>query len=301
MFELSVQQKNEYLNQGFTSIKNAISSELLNRLQKMAKNFEKKVIENYKKGIDTPEACIFEGKILRYNNIVSLDYETTLDLLASPVMIAIFRDICGKGPVPFMMDLFFKKASTNSTVLWHQDAPHSRNYPYVNVGIFLDDADEDDGCLRYVPNTQNKKQDIYIIVQEFDWDIPNSVEMPAKAGDINIHDMMILHGSKPKKTKNQRRTIYVEIRPFDAIIDSKIQTEKWAQLRNRFMGLVLRRANLSLLPEEWIKDYPTDLKSDEEEIFNIFKNREPAIPANYAFPFVKRKDYQLSEKHKDVV
>jgi hypothetical protein len=53
------------------------------------------------------------------------------------------------------------------------------------------------------------------------------------------------------------------------------------------MGLVLRRADSSLWPQEWKSDYPSDLKSDQEEIERILQLREPPVPAYYAtFPVV---------------
>ncbi|PIP11231.1 MAG: phytanoyl-CoA dioxygenase [Sulfurimonas sp. CG08_land_8_20_14_0_20_36_33] len=291
IFSLSQQQKDEYFTKGYTSIKNGVSPELLKRLQNMADNFEKNIMNAYKNNKETLGACIAESKntqhLIRYNDIHGVDWDTTLDLLASPAMMAIFRDICGKNAVPLQVDLLYKQPLSDSIVLWHQDAPHSRAYPYINVGIYLDDSNREDGCLRYVPNTQHEKQDIEKLSQKFGWDIPNSVEFPAKAGDINLHDMMILHGSKPKKHSNVRRTIYVEIRPYDGIIGDDSQSSEWAELRRRFMGLVLRRANPSDWPQEWMSEYPTDLKSDNEEIKTILQMWEPPVGANYAvFPVI---------------
>jgi len=299
--KLTQNQKNKYLTKGFTSITKGISDELLYRLQNMAEKFENDIIQKHKKGISTVNACISNEKLIRYNNIIGIDYDTTLDLLASPSMMTVFRDICGKGAVPLMVDLLYKQPSSDSVVLWHQDAPHSRNYPYINVGIYLDDANEDDGCLQCVVNSQNKKQDISKLEHEFGWSIPNTVKLAAKAGDINIHDVMVVHGSQPKKTKNSRRTIYVEIRPFDAIIEDTMQSKEWADLRKRFMGLVLRRANPLDWPEEWKADYPSDLKSDKEEIENILKRTEKIISANYAVPSVTKKGYPIPEDYKESV
>jgi len=299
--KLTQNQKNKYLTKGFTSITKGISDELLYRLQNMAEKFENDIIQKYKKGMSTFNACISNEKLIRYNNIIGIDYDTTLDLLASPSMMAVFRDICGKGAVPLMVDLLYKQPSSDSVVLWHQDALHSRNYPYINVGIYLDDANEDNGCLQCVINSQNEKQDISKLEHEFGWNIPNTVKLAAKEGDINIHDVMVLHGSQPKKTKNPRRTIYVEIRPYDAIIEDNMQSKEWAELRKRFMGLVLRRANPLDWPEEWKADYPSDLKSDKEEIENIFKRTEKIISANYAFPSVNKKGYPIPENYNELL
>lgn len=297
-FKISQEQKDEYFTKGFTAIRKAVNPELLIRLQNMSDTFEDNIINEYKNGKITPESCVSKNGnsiyLSRFNNIHSIDWDTTLDLLASPPMMAIFRDICGKGAVPLQIDLLFKRNYNESVVLWHQDSLYNRKYPYINVGIYLDDSNKDDGALLYVPNTQHEKQDISKLSQKYGWSIPNSVEFPAKAGDINVHDMMVLHGSKPKKTRDTRRTIYVEIRPFDGILESNSQTKQWADLRKRFMGLVLRRANPEDWPEEWKADYPSDLKSDKEEIENIMNLREAPTPANYAIFPVEHENYPVA-------
>ncbi len=297
IFQISKQQKDEYFGRGYTSIKNAISPDLLNRLQSMAKKFEDNIMEAHEKSQEVHGACIVKDpvgdRLMRYDDIFSNDWDTTLDLLASSSMMAIFRDICGKGAVPLQVDILYKYQHPHPIVIWHQGAQHPRTHPYLNVGVFLDDSGENDGCLRYVPNTQHEKQDIQGLSEKYGWDIPNVVEFPAKAGDINIQDMMILHGSQPKRTKGVRRTIYIEIRPYEGIIEDNEQSKEWTELRKRFMGLVLRRANSSDWPDEWKKDYPSDLKSDEEEINNIMKLKEPPTPAYYASFPVKHKEYPI--------
>jgi len=296
-FKLSQEQRDDYFGRGYTGIKGALSPELLKRLQDMASGFEEKIMEAHKKSIDIHGACIVQDpvgyRLMRYDDIFSVDWDTTLDLLASPAMMAIFRDICGRGAVPMQMDILYKHQHPHPVVIWHQGAQHSRAHPYLNVGVFLDDSDKGDGCLRYVPNTQYEKQDIQKLSQEHGWEIPGVTEFPVKAGDINIQDMMILHGSQPKRTSGVRRTIYIEIRPYDGIIEDGLQSKEWAELRKRFMGLVLRRANPSDWPEEWKADYPHDLRSDQEEIEAIMQKKESPIPAYYATFPVEHENYPV--------
>ena len=108
-----------------------------------------------------------------------------------------------------------------------------------------------------------------------------------------MQDMMILHGSEPKRTPGVRRTIYIEIRPVEGILDSGGQSEKWAELRSRWMGLILRRADPSDWPEEWLQDIPNDLGSDEEEIKAIMERREPPILAYYSIKNIVTEEYPV--------
>ena len=296
-FELSQQQKDEYFGRGYTSVQAGVSPDLLKRLQEMAKKFEENIMDAHKNRIEVHGACIVEDpvghRLMRYNDIFATDVDTTLDLLASPAIMAIFRDICGRNAVPLQMDIVYKHQHSHPVVLWHQDALHSRSYPYLNVGVYLDDSKKGDGCLSCVKNTQHEIQNIHNLSQTYGWKIPGVEELSAKAGDINIHDMMILHGSEPKRTSGVRRTIYIEIRPYEGIVSTGAQSYKWAELRRRFMGLVLRRANTSDWPQEWKVDYPTDLKTDEEEIEKILQRREPSTGAHYAISSVEHENYPV--------
>lgn len=76
------------------------------------------------------------------------------------------------------------------------------------------------------------------------------------AGDILVQDMMILHGSPPKRSPGTRRTIYVELRPVEGVLESEAQSEQWVELRRRWMGLVLKAAGTTDWPVDWRLDYP---------------------------------------------
>lgn len=296
-FTISEEQKKEYFGRGYTGIKSAISSDLLKRLQDMATRFENDIMAKHRNGEEVHGSCVVNDsvgdRLARFDEVYAADIDTTLDLLASPAMMAIFRDICGRGAVPMQMDILYKHQHPHPVVIWHQGAQHSRKYPYLNVGVFLDDSGLGDGCLRYVPNTQHEKQNIQELSQKHGWDIPEVIEFPAMAGDINIQDMMILHGSEPKRSEGVRRTIYIEIRPYESIIENSEQSKEWAELRKRFMGLVLRRADPNDWPKEWRDDYPTDLDSDEEEIKKIVAKRESPTPAYYATFPVQHENYPV--------
>ena len=144
-----------------------------------------------------------------------------------------------------------------------------------------------------MPGTQHELQDICALAKEHGWDVPGTVEQPAKSGDILVQDMMILHGSAPKWSPGARRTIYIELRPAAGILESGRQSEQWADLRKRWMGLVLRRAEPSDWPELWHDDIPSDLGSDEEEIETILSRREPPIPAVYGQHSIETDNYPV--------
>ena len=297
MIEITADQQDKLLTDGFVSLPGVVPLELVVRWRALADRFEAEALEAHGRCEPIHGACVIDDpvgpRLMRQDDLLGIEPDATLDLLACPGMIAVARDLCGRGTVPLQMDLLYKHQHPHPIILWHQGAPHPRGFPYLNVGIYLDDADEGDGCLRYVPGTQHELQDICSLSEEHGWEIPGTVEQPARAGDILVQDMMILHGSAPKWSPEPRRTIYVELRPAEGILESGKQSAHWAELRKRWMGLVLRRANPSDWPVSWAEDVPADLASDEGEIETIMSHWEPPIPAVYCPRNIETDDYPV--------
>ena len=78
-----------------------------------------------------------------------------------------------------------------------------------------------------------------------------------------------------------RRTIYIELRPAAGIVESQAQSKRWEELRQRWMALIVRRADPGDWPIAWNEDLPTETGSDEEEVEAILAHHEPPIPAVY--------------------
>jgi hypothetical protein len=301
-YETTAKQKQQLLKDGYTVLPKALPSELLARWRNLADLLEDNALKAHQRGENTHGACVIEdpvgSRLMRYNDVLSVDTGAALDLLSCPAMMAIFQELCGCGAVPLQMDILYKHQHPHPVILWHQGSPHERKYPYLNVGVYLDDASLGDGCLRYVPNTQHEKKDICKLSKNYGWEIPGVVEQPAKAGDIFVQDMMILHGSQPKRTSGVRRTIYIEIRPAIAILETGVQSKQWMELRKRWMGLILRRANPSDWPKDWQEDISIELQSDEEEISKILSHKEPPIPAYYCHQKIEVEGYPVPEDMK---
>lgn len=303
MYDISEQQKTQLREAGYVRLPDALSPELLEQWRGIADKLEASALEAHSNGDRLAGACVIEDpvgpRLMRYDDLHAVETDASLDLLACPGMMAVARELCGEGTVPLQMDLLYKHQHPHPVIIWHQGAPHPRGYPYLNVGIYLDDADENDGCLRYIPGTQHELQDICGLAGEHGWDLPGVVEQPAKAGDILIQDMMILHGSQPKRTPGARRTIYVELRPATGILESGAQSEEWASLRQRWMGLVVRRAEKGEWPAEWRQHLPPDLDDDGTEIAAINARHEPPIPAVYCHYPVEHPEYPVPSEMRD--
>lgn len=283
---ISNAQKEEFIDNGFLLLPNAVPDDLLSQWQDLLLELNDKLLDEYNKlGLPQNVHIIQEPEkplLARVNDLLAHCPDAVLDLMACPAMMAIAQTFCGANAIPLQCDVLLKHKHPKSTILWHQDALHSRKFPYINIGIYLDDAHSDDGCIQYVAKTQHEVQNICELVKENGGNIPGSISRPAKAGDILIQDSMILHRSPMKSKHGVRRTIYVEMRPAPSVIEQGLQSKEWTELRKRWMGLILRRSNT-----EWSKELqagiPKDLKTDAQEIEQILKHREPPVPAHYCF------------------
>jgi len=294
-FDISNDSIRQFEQAGYLLLENALPSSLLQQWRNIADQLEQQAMVEYEQGHQGSDYCVVQDpvgpRLMRYDNMLELQTEASLDLLACPAFIALSEKLCGLGAIPIAMDILYKQQHPHPVINWHQGAQHPRTYPYLNIGIYLDDAPEGDGCLRYVPGTQHKLEDIQELSQQHGWEIPGTIEQPAKAGDILIQDMMILHGSQPKRSSGCRRTIYIELRCEQGIIESQSQSEEWADIRKQFMALVLERTQH--MPDGWQHFYPIGKVNQSNLITQMRAKKEPPIPAVWATFPIEHPEYPV--------
>ncbi|WP_125781445.1 phytanoyl-CoA dioxygenase family protein [Pseudoalteromonas rubra] len=295
MASIDKQKLSFYEQNGFVRFEQALSQDLLQRLRALSVRLEASAKQELADGAVRNQYHLSnesgEPRLFRYNDLFFDDPELVLDLLASPTMLAICESMVGLGCVPMQLDLVYKYPHPHPHIAWHHGAPHPRNYPYLNVGVYLDDADLDDGCLRYIPDSQHEILDIYTLSSEHGWQIPGVVQQPAKAGDILVQDMMILHSSEPKRSEGVRRTIYIELRPIEGIAESGKQSAQWAELRKQWMAHVIKRADPKDVPADWQAFYG-EPEYDLATLVNLIEEKwEPPIPAVWSHRDVEHPDY----------
>lgn len=123
--------------------------------------------------------------------------------------------------------LNMKPAKVGSVVEWHQDMtyfPHT-NDSLVTLLIYLDDADEENGCLQVLPrnhrhyftHTMPDGSFAGMIMEPIDsekWGKP--VPLSAPAGSVIFMHVLTPHSSLPNRSTRGRRTLIFEYRAADA-------------------------------------------------------------------------------------
>lgn len=117
---------------------------------------------------------------------------------------------------------------------WHQDLgywPTGTPEPLTaTCSLALDDADEENGCLRVVPGSQkgdlrphrplhgSDRDTSHILTVELTSEDP-VVLLPLKRGDMTVHDEMIIHGSGGNSSLERWRRTYITAFRSKACVD----------------------------------------------------------------------------------
>lgn len=107
----------------------------------------------------------------------------------------------------------FKPALHGDEVPWHQDNGYWKFDPphAISLWMALDDADEANGCMRFVPGSHkageagHQRAGQYIAQLKTDADESLAVPVPLPAGSALFHHCQTLHNTQPNHSTRQRR------------------------------------------------------------------------------------------------
>jgi ectoine hydroxylase-related dioxygenase (phytanoyl-CoA dioxygenase family) len=253
---LTKKQLADFIQAGYTILPNAVPPGLLQKLRQL---FDEKMN-------NADEADKVVNTVNGQNYISNIEYLfkssnlACLELLGLPLILENAETICGQDFFLIQEFAVIKMLGDNTEVLWHQDMLHQRTGNCFTMGIYLDDANAGDGCLRVVPTSHLSSKNICALKQE-----PN-IEVPVKAGDILIHDMMLAHSSGLMQHNPLRRVLYFEFLSFKQAVGENIYLKE--QLYDR-MRLI------QLAAEYYQQQHPDEKKFDWKNTLNI-----PAEPVD---------------------
>lgn len=272
---LTDHQLADFYSKGYLRIKDLVPTQLLLRLRDL---FDKLMSEE-----DTDGKVMYENNgnvyITNIEQICRRGNLACLELLGYPPILQIAQSIC--GPDFFMIQEFAvnKILGDDLPVLWHLDMVNGRSGHCVTMGIYLDDADEGDGALQVVPGSHTSGKSICELSRS------PSIEIPMKAGDVLVHDMMIAHKSDPLRKNPLRRVIYFEFLPASQVFRESIYPKEVVDRRTRLL-FAATRLYQSLHPTEdaFLLPYPNPNLSDDakplasilHEVYNEPINPRPS-------------------------
>jgi ectoine hydroxylase-related dioxygenase (phytanoyl-CoA dioxygenase family) len=277
---LTESQLDYFFANGYLQLPGIVPASLLSRLRELfdelmdiSQSAEEKVVH------------INKGKsyVTNLENICNKGNLSCLELLGSPHILEIAAIICGDDFFLIQEFAVIKWAGDELPVLWHQDMVHQRSGNCFTMGIYLDDAAVDEGALRVVPRSHLDDRSICELSKE------PFIEIPMKAGDILIHDMMLAHSSGLLNKNRIRRVIYFEFLSAAHVLKENIYADELINRRTRLLFAATRHYQL-LHPDEKefihkkINPDPGDAQKGIHLILiEIYKEPIHARPSAYCF------------------
>ena len=148
------------------------------------------------------------------------------DLLWNPAFLIPAYQLLGKGIRFFHDQLFCKPANHGSVVSWHQDYSYwtwTKPMNHLTCWIGLDDSNEENGCLHYVPGSHRwgliDKLDLAgemdavrdLLTPEQIRDFEKKTPIVMKAGYASFHHPVLMHGSFENRSPSQRRATVINV------------------------------------------------------------------------------------------
>lgn len=148
------------------------------------------------------------------------------DVLWNPAFVMAASQLLGNRAVRFWHDqLFCKPAHHGGVVAWHQDYSYwTRTGPiqHLTCWIALDDSTIENGCLYYIPKSQNwgllDKPELagdmngimdYLTDEQKSQFKPVAIEL--EAGHGTFHHPLLVHGSYENKSSRSRRAFVLNV------------------------------------------------------------------------------------------
>ena len=202
MTNLSLEQINQYNNDGFISPIDVLSTDETGKIREEIERIEK----------DWPNELNGLGR--NYIHLISPVFDK---IPHNPKILDAVEGIIGKDILVCGTTLFIKNPDQKGFVSFHQDAKYIGLKPYnwVTGWLAVTDANEENGCMRMLKGSH--KEDLKFHNQKFDEhnlltrgqtieNIPINKTTPVilKAGQLSLHHPKIIHGSGPNKSNDRR-------------------------------------------------------------------------------------------------
>ncbi len=136
-----------------------------------------------------------------------------------PRLTEALADLLGPNVELHHTTLHIKPPETGMPFPLHQDSPfyQHKGFGYVDAIVHLDDTNDENGCLRFVPGSHKQGHIEHITevngepcsphLPTDQWRLEDTVACPAQAGDVVAFSIYTVHGSYINRTDRLRRLV----------------------------------------------------------------------------------------------
>jgi non-heme Fe2+,alpha-ketoglutarate-dependent halogenase len=146
-----------------------------------------------------------------------LSYGRVYDLLTHATIVSHVKDLLGEDVVGWGSHFFCKMPRDGKAVSWHQDASYWPLTPSrtATVWLAIDDADVENACMRFIPGSHQHGQlnwresdqsenNVLNQTVENALDYGEPVDNVLRAGQMSLHNDLLLHGSNANDSDRRR-------------------------------------------------------------------------------------------------
>ena len=165
---------------------------------------------------------------INYCPAILLKDETFLKYCMNTQILKFVEQLIGNHFALWNSSFFAKPAYNGFETPWHQDGQYWPISPLATCTVWLaiDDANEENGCLRFIKGSHKDKKlkqhsrnnktnlTLHQELSKEELDESNKVSLILKRGQISLHDVYMVHGSKENKSPKSRRAMTMRFMPL---------------------------------------------------------------------------------------
>ena len=164
-------------------------------------------------------------------------HQRFLDYVRTPQILDLVEQVLGPDLICWGAHVFCKPARTGLAIPWHQDGQYWPIRPLASctVWIALDDSTVENGCLRIVRGSHRMRtifhhrldeRPDHALEQHIDeaaFDESDVVDVELEAGQMSIHDVYAIHGSRANLSDRRRAGFTIRYMPASSLYDRSIK------------------------------------------------------------------------------
>jgi len=173
-----------------------------------------------------------------------LKHESVWSLATHPNVVDAVKQAIGPDVMLLGTHFFVKYPSQKDAfVAWHQDVTYWGLKPpfAITAWIAIDDADVANGCMRVIPGSHkqglmehgksDRKGNLLSVNQSIDTaqvDESTAADIELKAGQMSLHDGLLIHGSNPNQSDRRRAGLTVRFTRTDVdLVGHAVAKHNW--------------------------------------------------------------------------